>query len=160
MGNYDYQHLILKHFNETFLESWYKILVHFLHFHHWYFSNQSELKIFFGKNRINLCKFDFIKELSKNPLKDFNFRQKSIGNFVPPSLKLHNRYYHSVHPPAMSHGITFSCLTSVTKACSTFSMRSMLHSHRVPRSSSLIWAITPFKSCNESEKNVTIQNLK
>ena len=38
------------------------------------------------------------------------------------------RLVYTVHPPAMSHGITFSCLTSVTKACSTFSMRSMLHS--------------------------------
>jgi hypothetical protein len=131
MGKFDYQHLILKHFNENMS----RILIQnpstFFHFHHWCFSNQSDLKIFFGKNRIKLCKFDIIKELSKNPLKDFDFRQKSMGDLLFPSLKLHNRYYHSVHPPAMSHGITFSCLTSVTKACSTFSMRSMLHSHRV-----------------------------
>ena len=83
--------------------------------------------------------------------------------FVSQSLKPHNQYYHSVHPPAMSHGITFSCLTSVTKACSTFSMRSMLHSHRVPRSSSSEQSncsklemnprkITPFKTWNKSQE--------
>ena len=104
-------------------------------------------------------------------MKDFDFRQKSMGDLLFPSLKLHNRYYHSVHPPAMSHGITFSCLTSVTKACSTFSMRSMLHSHRVPRSSSSEQSncskvemnprkITPFKTWNKSEEKCHFKLLK